>query len=269
MSKKEHILLLWIFTISACFLLVLYSPLGSPDFYRPSQYFALNQGVSFSGRIQNASKSTKSFPVTKDAISSLTKDVELSDYKLNTEVVGGADIKAQDPTSGNAIPIYTNRPKSSNAVPTIISNGGHTNQSTYSVNGQSPSPIHRGGAQGASMGRSLVNSSNNSQGGSGGGIASNFSTIGSTNRSSNNNQPPTVAGFATISIDISMFTDTINNGFFANDNPIQKGGSGPDGGTEEEEPIPVGDGWWLLLLFAAVYAKFKTNGFFVKSHRAE
>jgi hypothetical protein len=58
MIGKKNKILVWLLTWAGLLLVVLYSPLGSPDLYQSSPAFAINQGVSFSGsKIINVPKS--------------------------------------------------------------------------------------------------------------------------------------------------------------------------------------------------------------------
>ncbi|MEI8085897.1 MAG: hypothetical protein WCG93_06750, partial [Paludibacter sp.] len=66
MRKTEQTLLIWILTAAVSILLVLYSPVGSPEMYNHKQNFAMHQGVSFSGKIQNAPKGKKSYQDSKN-----------------------------------------------------------------------------------------------------------------------------------------------------------------------------------------------------------
>ena len=56
MNKKEKNLLFLLLACSILFVGILYSPIGSPDSYVQTSYYLQNQGVNFSGKIQNASK---------------------------------------------------------------------------------------------------------------------------------------------------------------------------------------------------------------------
>lgn len=49
MISKKNKILIWLLTWAGLLLVVLYSPLGSPDLYQSSPTFAINQGVSFTG----------------------------------------------------------------------------------------------------------------------------------------------------------------------------------------------------------------------------
>lgn len=55
MDKKQKNILLWVLTWAGLLLLVLYSPLGSPELYSHAKYYAPYQGVVFNGsEIQNS-----------------------------------------------------------------------------------------------------------------------------------------------------------------------------------------------------------------------
>lgn len=65
-----------------------------------------------------------------------------------------------------------------------------------------------------------------------------------------------------------MLMDSTSSNFLAANNEMQKGASDP-GDNPLEEPIPVGEGWWLLLMFSAVYAMFKTKHTLLKTPSKE
>lgn len=236
MRKNEQTLLIWILTFAVSIVLVLYSPVGSPEMYNHKQYIAMNQGVSFSGKIQNAPKSIKSRQESKSELSSLTKEVEVADYKLSTGEEGDVKIEAADPTVGEAIPTYNNKSKSRTNYAVANSDGSsNKNNATYAVNHTISNHIEKASSQGG--------------GGAGGGLP-NYST----NRGSNNNNGPQNTGFTAMSIDLSVFSDSTSNRQQAGYDILQ-GGTDP-GGNPTEEPIPVGEGWWILLTLATLYAVF-------------
>jgi len=235
MSKKEQTLLIWILTVAVSIVLVLYSPVGSPEMYNHKQYMAMNQGVSFSGKIQNAPKSIKSRQDSKNELSSLTKDVEVADYKLSTGEETDAKIEAADPTAGKEIPTYSNKPKTK-ANYAVNNTGGSSskNNTTYAVN-QSSAHIEKASSQGG--------------GGAGGGMPTY-----SSSRGNNNNSGPQNTGFTAMSIDMSIFSDSTSNRQQAGYGELL-GGTDP-GGNPIDEPIPVGEGWWILLTLATLYAVY-------------
>ena len=54
-SNKNNILI-WLLTWAVLSVIVIYSPIGSPELYRQDNYIAYYQGVNFSGGIANAPK---------------------------------------------------------------------------------------------------------------------------------------------------------------------------------------------------------------------
>lgn len=196
----------------------------------------MNQGVSFSGRIQNAPKSIKkSYQEGKSEISSLTKDVEVADYKLSTGEEQDAKVDVADPTTGKEIPTYTNKPKSKTYA--VANSGGSSNKNSASYAVKTGSiHIEKASSQGGG-------------GGTGGGMPTY-----SSSRGSNNSNSPQNPGFTAMSIDLSIFSDSTSNRQQAGYGELQ-GGTDP-GGNPVEEPIPVGEGWWILLILVTLYALY-------------
>ncbi|MFZ4726844.1 MAG: hypothetical protein ACOYMD_15530 [Paludibacter sp.] len=54
MDKRKNKIILWLLTWAGLLLVVVYSPIGSPDLYKPQVYYYQNQGVNFNGAIENA-----------------------------------------------------------------------------------------------------------------------------------------------------------------------------------------------------------------------
>ena len=48
--------MIWLLTWAVLFVVVIYSPIGSPELYRQDNYIVYNQGVNFGGGIANAPK---------------------------------------------------------------------------------------------------------------------------------------------------------------------------------------------------------------------
>jgi hypothetical protein len=54
-NKKRKNILVWVFTWAGLLLAILYSPIGSPELYKSSDYYVANQNVDFNGgSIENA-----------------------------------------------------------------------------------------------------------------------------------------------------------------------------------------------------------------------
>lgn len=240
MEKKERNLLIWILTIAGFILLVLYSPVGSPDAYNHHKNFSTKQGVNFFGKIANAPKSIKTYQDVKNEITALTKNVEEVDYKLNTEYNADSEYKIDDPTADSSMPTYSNKPKKANYAVAISSNSangsnGIKNSASYSVSQSKSTESEKSSGSGAVGGSGMPTYS--------------------TSKSSNNNDnriPQT--GFTAMSLDMSLFGDSTRNRQGSGYQQLQ-GGTDP-GGNPLEEPIPVGDGWWLLAFMAAIYAAY-------------
>jgi len=54
-------ILVWVLPLAGLLLVVLYSPIGSPDLYKQRKYFIENQGVNFNGGIKNAPKGKNNY----------------------------------------------------------------------------------------------------------------------------------------------------------------------------------------------------------------
>lgn len=55
MVNRQKNILVWIIIWAGLLMMVLYSPIGSPDLYTPKKYFSANQGVQFNGtEIENS-----------------------------------------------------------------------------------------------------------------------------------------------------------------------------------------------------------------------
>jgi len=242
MEKKEQTLLIWILTITGLILAVLYSPIGSPDAYN-QQNFQGKQGVNFFGKIVNAPTSISTFQESTNAYSALTKNVEQVGYQINSPIEGSKNIeyKITDPTVQSTLPSYNNR----------------TRKASYAVSPSSggSSMLSSGASYAVNHSKSVVIQQNS---GGGGGIAGGGMAIySSTSNSGNNNNPVPQSGFTSLNLDLSLFGDSTNT---KQGGPYEESQGGTDPGTNPdpvEEPIPVGDGFWLLLLMAAIYAKMR------------
>jgi hypothetical protein len=53
-DKRKNKIILWLLSWAGLLLVVIYSPIGSPDLYKPQVYYYQNQGVNFNGAIENA-----------------------------------------------------------------------------------------------------------------------------------------------------------------------------------------------------------------------
>ncbi len=100
-------ILVWVLPLAGLLLVVLYSPIGSPDLYKQRKYFIENQGVNFNGEIKNAPKGKNNYqnnepeqsfsdftPEQKNIYSSNHEKKTVPSYGQNTENVA---IQAKDP----------------------------------------------------------------------------------------------------------------------------------------------------------------------------
>jgi len=203
-TKKGGKILLWILSWAILALVIVYSPIGSPDLYTGNKYIVYNQGVNFSGGIANAPK------VHNYAEQNMTPDL--------------------------GIPAYTPEQKSysvhSAAVTSKINNG-----TNYSVS--TPATGRTATASGSGV------------------SASGIATFGFS-RSSGSNSTAANSGVGSISLtsDLTTVQDpTVTTRQGASAGALD-GGTDP-GGDPTGPPIPVGDGYWLLMLMAAGYAFWK------------
>ena len=70
MNRREKNLMFLLLACAALFVVILYSPIGSPNDYVESQYFAKRQEVYFTGKILNASK-TRKFSISNQSQSGM------------------------------------------------------------------------------------------------------------------------------------------------------------------------------------------------------
>ena len=222
MEKKEKSLLIWILSMAGVILLVLYSPLGSPGMYVKNNYFVENQGVSFFGKILNAPKKSNIFENSNLIIPG-------SSAKFSTT------LEANNPTIGNEIPLFTN---------------SNINKAKYRVNDNSETNDFQNNANYAVQMSNISNSNKSSTHvGYGNDVLLGYNSY---NVSNNNNSNKNSTGFVSMSIDLSLFGESSSNKQTVDYAPNQ-GGMDP-GGVPTGDIIPVGDGWILLLIMAALYA---------------
>lgn len=218
---------------------ILYSPIGSPENYVQNSFYPENQGVSFSGKIQNASRGSKFGG--NNSSPAFTSPISLSE---NINFSNNPTISIEDNSIEVAQPEYKsvnrNTPKYAVANTSRYSNtSSDINNTNYSV---------------TSKGSSIISKENSSGGSIGGGMGNSGAVIiGKT--SDDNNSNPQLNGFIALnSIDLTIFSDLT---------PKQGAGYTPGSGATDPgedpigEPIPVPDGFWLLLLMAIGYTAMK------------
>ncbi len=97
MISKKNKIFIWLLTWAGLLLVVLYSPLSSPDLYQSNPTFAINQGVSFSN------SKTISVPTSHQNSSGESQDMGLPDYSNSNSYSyssGGSNYSANGVQSG-------------------------------------------------------------------------------------------------------------------------------------------------------------------------
>lgn len=202
----------WILVWAGLFIVVLYSPVGSPDLYYSQNYYIENQSFANPGVIPNAPKRN---------YASDNNDVEMN------------------------IPDVSSHLSTNYSVGNYQSFGGGFRGPSYSVQTQSY--------------RSNDFSDHAS---SSGGVGGSFIRGGSS-RSSGGSSGVTMTNGVT---SISLTTDLTNISSKQSASNYIAGTGGTDpGGDPTGDPIPVGDGWGLLIFFGVCYASFKRR-YFIKRH---
>lgn len=237
MNSKEKNLMFLLLACAALFVGILYSPIGSPEAYGNSHYFKQKLGVSFSGKILNASKSRRF-----GGSHSEPNGISMNNMGASTDFSSNPNISIDDNNIDAKVPEYSSVKK--NTAKYVVAN---TNTSSDSNNGNASYAVSV---------KSNVISNQNSGGASGGDGIGNagVAIIGKTS-SGNDNQDPQPNGFAALNVDLSIFNDLTTR---------QSGGAYTPGAgaTDPGEdpigpPIPVPDGFWLLLFMAVGYTSFK------------
>jgi len=208
MEKRQKNILVWLITWSALLLVILYSPIGSPDLYTTKKYFTPNQGVQFTGvEIENA-------PGLKNRVGNYQAP-SVPDFNSS----GLSDIASYSVSVSE----HSFNP-SSEANPTQAYNPTNSNQK----NG-------------------------NSDGFSFGSGASMSTYIG---KSTKQNDNPPSTGFMALTTDLNGLSA---NSPFQGVNEYLPGSGATDPGFNDPvgDPIPVGDGWGLFILFGACYILLK------------
>lgn len=241
MNRKENNILILLLLCAGLLVVMLYSPIGSPENYISSNSYGQNQGVVFSGKILNAPKG-KTFANNSSVFSSVSipNTTSLPNSSFATPSVG---LNNNLPTPATVSSFATKR--TANYAVVNTSESSVSSNTTYTV-------------QNAASFSSEIK--NNSGGGSGGGSGATFS--GRTSRNKSNVQ----TGFTALNVDLTIFNDlnTSQGGGYTpgsgatdpGEDPMSQPTSDP-GGNPNGEPIPVSDGFWLLLLMAIGYAYMK------------
>ena len=206
----------WILVWAGLLIVVLYSPVGSPDFYSTAgNYYVVYQPAT----VENA-------PI-------------LNAPKTNSEVVSNSDELI--------IPDVNLTSK------TNINNGGY----------QSGNATSGGSSYGSMQTQSYQN--NNAVSGSAGGGGS-FIASGGSRSSAGSSGIIMTNGIATLSTTTNLSNTTTKQSVNATVTSV--GGTDP-GGDPTGDPIPVGDGWGLLILFGIVYSLFKLKYIYTRLQKME
>ncbi len=193
----------WILVWAGLFILVLYSPIGSPGLYYSQNYYTENLSFANPVVITNAPKWNHASDNNEIAL-----DIPDVSSHLNTNYPVGS----------------------------YQTTGGGFQSSSYSVHTQTyqNSNSSEFASPGGGGGSFMVGKGSRNSGG--------FSGIAMTNGITN----------------LSLTTNLANTQTRQSVYNYQSGSGGTDpGGDPEGDPIPVGDGWGLLLFFGICYASFK------------
>ena len=205
-------MLVWVLVWAGLLIVVLYSPIGSPDYYSSTEnYYVTNRPVTLSGG------TTLNAPKVNSSEANNSGELIIPDVRLTSKTnFGGGRY-----SSGNA------------------SSGG----SSY---GNMSSPSYQ--------------NSNAGSGGMSGGVSL---IISSGSRSSASSSELTMTnGITTMSL-----TSKVSNKAPKQNAGLQtlgdEGGTDP-GGDPNGDPIPVGDGWGMLILFGTLYLIIKMKNLLLK-----
>ncbi|MFZ4725082.1 MAG: hypothetical protein ACOYMD_06510 [Paludibacter sp.] len=155
MDKRKNKIILWFLTWAGLLLLVIYSPIGSPDLYKTQKYYYQNQGVSFNGAIENAPRvgnvssndnndiSIPTYTAPRKNYSTYAVDAPKKNNSSAASTVGstsGKTVTKQNNTTGNGgsfggSSFSSSRKKADNNVSQQI--GVNTFSTDLSLNGDS------------------------------------------------------------------------------------------------------------------------------------
>ena len=195
----------WLLVWAGLLILVLYSPIGSPDLYSSKcSYTEYKSFVTKNGTILNSPKINHSDDFNSD-------DPNMPELTLETS-------------------------------------------SNYSVGNYQSTQISDPGSSYSSLqNRSYRDNNSNSAGQNGGGT---IVLAGRSSRSSAGTSGVVMTnGITTLSTTSNLSNTTTKQSVTADD---PQGGTDP-GGDPYGDPIPLGDGWKLLILYGIVYTIYKTN----------
>lgn len=238
MDKRETTILIWILSLASVLVMILYSPIGSPDMYSKPQTFASMNGVLFAGRIENSSGFGNSARQNHPEL--IIDSYRIADPTVQSPNASNNEVSVEvaDPTKKD-IPTYKQENKKHLSYKVSRSYKSISEQNTtYSV----------------------VNSNSkdgeySSAGGSSAGIAGNTPVYGSSGRNSKDNNNVGNNNFTTLNLDLSLFSDSTNNNR-AVDYAESQGGTDP-GGNPKTDPIPISNGTSFLIVMSCIYVLCK------------
>ena len=214
MHKSDNTILIWVLSWAGVLLALLYSPFGSPELYHTKRYFTDNQGVNFNKITIKNEPKRGSEDNYTDA--ELGVDIRKSSHTRNYNY----SVNASGKSGIKNITSYNIRKTSSRS----------TRQSSNASGSSSSAKGNRGGTGGNSRGGGILSISKTAINGSG--------NLG--------------GGLAVTKVDLSLFSDSTA---LASEYSRQKTDY-IDPGNEDPtaDPIPVGDGWLILLFLVIMYA---------------
>ena len=121
MDNKKKNILIWVLTWAGLLLIVLYSPLGSPELFNQNNYYTLNQSISYN----NNGESTVNFPAARRNSNNggSYQAINIPEYNSSQSKMYSYSVSG----SGNSL--------SSNTSYTTITNSFSSNQTTSNSGG--------------------------------------------------------------------------------------------------------------------------------------
>lgn len=231
MNKQELKLLTWIMAIAVMLLLLLYSPLGSPGIYKKQVYFTEKKGVSYSNI--NVTKAHSQVNYVNPGVNCIKSKINAIKSIFNAPK--NITTKHNDIIELNVRDNYSEQRGKSRSKTQPTNNYNNTNfkNATYNITSNSNRSISNGNGNNFSS-SSNFSSSDNKDG------SVSTSSMSSISFSSGITAQPLLVNTSSMNIDLGMINDTT---YIENITPRQKA----------DEPIPIGDGWFILLGMCAVY----------------
>ncbi len=245
MHKSEHTLLIWVLSWASALLVILYSPIFSPDLYKNRKYCDENQGVNFNKTVIN--QGLKDLGSLKGKVESVKGCVASLGTVRNA-------LKSRGGQQGENQELYVTgenikRNKRYNYRVSYIGKSNISKNTVVSLKYAANSgSVRNSGSEGNNS-----SYSGNNGGGNGG---SGTSVSSGTSRGSQNNTISQNPGVSTAGVDLSIFNDSTR--LLASNNQSQKVDGFSDPGTEDPlgEPVPIPEGWGFLFLMAALYGGY-------------